>query len=60
MSEIMTVRHLFGPGPTNPYPEATEALARPLLGHLDPQFLAVMDSACDGLRKVWGLSLIHI
>ena len=54
MSEIMTVRHLFGPGPTNPYPEATEALARPLLGHLDPQFLAVMDSACDGLRKVWG------
>ena len=32
-------RHLFGPGPSNPYPEATNALARPLLGHLDPAFL---------------------
>lgn len=47
-------RHLFGPGPTNPYPEATEGLARPLLGHLDPAFLAVMDSTCDRLREVWG------
>ena len=24
-------RHLFGPGPSNPYPEATRALAEPLL-----------------------------
>lgn len=48
------VRHLFGPGPTNPYPEATEALARPLLGHLDPEFLKIMDSACAGLRREWG------
>ncbi|PVG84181.1 alanine--glyoxylate aminotransferase [Nocardioides gansuensis] len=47
-------RHLFGPGPTNPYPEATEALARPLLGHLDPAFLALMDETCDRLREVWG------
>lgn len=47
-------RHLFGPGPSNPYPEATTALAAPLLGHLDPVFLAVMDSACDGLRAVYG------
>ena len=47
-------RHLFGPGPTNPYPEATAGLARPLLGHLDPAFLAVMDETCDRLREVWG------
>ena len=47
-------RHLFGPGPSNPYPEATAALGHPLLGHLDPAFLDVMDSACDGLRTVWG------
>ena len=47
-------RHLFGPGPTNAYPEATEALARPLLGHLDPQFIAVMDETCDRLRTAWG------
>ncbi|MGH3413683.1 MAG: pyridoxal-phosphate-dependent aminotransferase family protein [Marmoricola sp.] len=51
---MITERHLFGPGPTNPYPEATEALARPLLGHLDPVFLQLMDAACDGLREVWG------
>jgi alanine-glyoxylate transaminase/serine-glyoxylate transaminase/serine-pyruvate transaminase len=47
-------RHLFGPGPTNPYPEATLALAAPLLGHLDPVFLELMDETCDMLRQVWG------
>ena len=47
-------RHLFGPGPTNTYPEASLALSRPLLGHLDPAFLAEMDHACEGLRRVWG------
>lgn len=47
-------RELFGPGPCNPYPEATEALGRPLLGHLDPEFLAILDRTCDSLRGVWG------
>ena len=47
-------RHLFGPGPSNPYPEATSALAGPLLGHLDPEFLRVMDETCEMLRTVWG------
>lgn len=47
-------RHLFGPGPSNTYPSATQALAAPLLGHLDPVFLDIMDSACDGLRAVFG------
>lgn len=51
---MITERHLFGPGPCNPYPEATEGLARPLLGHLDPVFLQIMDEVCDGLREVWG------
>ena len=50
----LTSRHLFGPGPGNPYPEATAALAHPLLGHLDPAFLALMDETCDHLRRVWG------
>ena len=50
----MAERHLFGPGPGNPYPEATLALAAPLLGHLDPDFLAIMDETCDLLRHVWG------
>src|SRR4051794_38876247 len=47
-------RHLFGPGPSNPYPEATLALAAPILGHLDPAFLALMDETCELLRQVWG------
>ncbi len=51
---MITERHLFGPGPSNPYPEATDALARPLLGHLDPAFLEIMDEACEMLRTVWG------
>src|SRR5688572_8257911 len=49
-------RHLFGPGPSNPYPEATRALAEPLLGHLDPEFLRVMDETCEMLRTAWGTS----
>ncbi|MDQ6839866.1 MAG: alanine--glyoxylate aminotransferase family protein [Actinomycetota bacterium] len=47
-------RILMGPGPSMPYPEATEALSRPLLGHLDPAFLAILDETCDRLRTVWG------
>ncbi|MEO9322132.1 alanine--glyoxylate aminotransferase family protein [Nocardioides sp. C4-1] len=47
-------RRLFGPGPSNPYPEATAALGLPLLGHLDPAFVAMMDETCDMLRTVWG------
>jgi len=45
-------RTLLGPGPTNPYPEATVALAQPLLGHLDPMFLALLDETCERLRAV--------
>ena len=47
-------RRLFGPGPSNPYPEATAALGLPLLGHLDPVFLDIMDETCRMLREVWG------
>lgn len=47
-------RMLLGPGPANPYPEATQALAAPLLGHLDPDFLRMLDETCDRLRTVWG------
>jgi aspartate aminotransferase-like enzyme len=46
-------RVLMGPGPSNPYPEATAALAAPMLGHLDPIFLGILDDTCDRLRQVW-------
>jgi alanine-glyoxylate transaminase/serine-glyoxylate transaminase/serine-pyruvate transaminase len=47
-------RLLMGPGPSNPYPEATAALGFPMLGHLDPEFLRILDETCDRLRAVWG------
>ncbi|HUQ39054.1 MAG TPA: alanine--glyoxylate aminotransferase family protein [Acidimicrobiales bacterium] len=46
-------RILMGPGPSNPYPEAVAALGRPMLGHLDPEFLAVLDETCERLRTVF-------
>jgi len=46
-------RVLMGPGPCNPYPEVVEAFTRPLLGHLDPDFLVVLDETCDRLRTVF-------
>src|ERR1700694_1933826 len=46
-------RILMGPGPCNPYPEAIEAFTRPMLGHLDPEFLALLDETCERLRTVW-------
>jgi alanine-glyoxylate transaminase/serine-glyoxylate transaminase/serine-pyruvate transaminase len=46
-------RLLLGPGPSNPYPEVIEAFARPVLGHLDPDFLAVLDEIGDRLRAVF-------
>src|SRR5439155_15317026 len=46
-------RILMGPGPSNPYPEVTAALARPVLGHLDPEFLALLDETCARLRSAF-------
>ena len=45
---------LMGPGPCNPYPEVMEAFARPVLGHLDPDFISLMDEVGDRLRIVFG------
>ncbi len=47
-----TDRLLLGPGPSNPYPEVMAGLARPLLGHLDPEFLACIDETCAPAHRV--------
>lgn len=44
----------MGPGPCNPYPEAVAALGRPMLGHLDPEFIALLDETNEQLRTVFG------
>ena len=46
-------RILMGPGPGNPYPEVIEAFGRPVLGHLDPDFIALLDEVNDRLRQVF-------
>ena len=46
-------RLLMGPGPSNPYPEVVTAYSQPLLGHLDPEFLRILDETCDRLRTVF-------
>src|SRR5438067_12673654 len=46
-------RILMGPGPSNPYPEVMAALARPVLGHLDPEFLDLLDETAARLRTVF-------
>lgn len=50
---VLSDRILMGPGPCNPYPEAVAALGRPMLGHLDPDFLTILDETCDRLRTVF-------
>ena len=46
-------RLLLGPGPSNAYPEVLAALGRPLVGHLDPEFLRILDETSDRLRTVF-------
>lgn len=42
-SFIPTVRTLMGPGPSDVHPRILGALGRPTIGHLDPEFVAMMD-----------------
>jgi alanine-glyoxylate transaminase/serine-glyoxylate transaminase/serine-pyruvate transaminase len=46
----------MGPGPSNPYPEVLLAMARPMLGHLDPVFIELLDDTNDRLRQVFRTS----
>ena len=50
---VISDRLLLGPGPSNPYPEAVAALGRPMLGHMDPEFIAIMDETMARLRTVF-------
>jgi alanine-glyoxylate transaminase/serine-glyoxylate transaminase/serine-pyruvate transaminase len=54
MLQTIEPRLLLGPGPSPVHDRILAALAQPTLGHLDPQFLALMDGVNEGLRKVFG------
>lgn len=46
-------RVLMGPGPSNPFPSVIEAMTRPVLGHLDPKFLEILDETNELLRRAF-------
>jgi len=50
--ETMDSVLLMGPGPSSVHPQVYKALAKPTVGHMDPQFLALMDDLKDKLRKL--------
>ena len=43
----------MGPGPTNAHPRVLSAQSLPLLGHLHPPFIAIMDEIQQGLRYLF-------
>ncbi|WP_025322950.1 pyridoxal-phosphate-dependent aminotransferase family protein [Deferrisoma camini] len=43
-------RILMGPGPSDIHPRVLQALSRPTVGHLDPEFVRMMDELKDLLR----------
>ncbi|SVD54172.1 uncharacterized protein METZ01_LOCUS407026, partial [marine metagenome] len=48
-----TPRTLMGPGPSDVNPRVLTALARPTIGHLDPEFLRLMDEIKALLQGVF-------
>ncbi|KZX47381.1 alanine--glyoxylate aminotransferase family protein [Haloarcula hispanica] len=43
-------RTLMGPGPSDVHPRVLKAMSTPLVGHLDPSFIEIMDEVQDLLR----------
>lgn len=43
----------MGPGPSGAHPRVLRAMTEPLLGHLDPDFLRIMDACREKLRAVF-------
>jgi alanine-glyoxylate transaminase / serine-glyoxylate transaminase / serine-pyruvate transaminase len=46
-------RYLFGPGPSMVHPRVYEALAKPIVGHLDPYFIQVMGEVQQLLKMAY-------
>jgi alanine-glyoxylate transaminase / serine-glyoxylate transaminase / serine-pyruvate transaminase len=47
------IRTLLGPGPSPVHPRVLNALSLPVVGHLDPKFLEIMDQSMAMLREVF-------
>ena len=44
---------LMGPGPSNVDPRVLASMAKPILGHLDPDYLEIMNETMELLRYVF-------
>src|SRR5579885_3519273 len=51
-----SARVLLGPGPSNVHPRVMKAMLSPVVGHLDPDFIRVMDDIKKMLRIVFSTS----
>jgi alanine-glyoxylate transaminase/serine-glyoxylate transaminase/serine-pyruvate transaminase len=49
-------RYLFGPGPTTVDPRVYQALSKPIVGHLDPYFIQVMQDVQELLKAPYGIT----
>lgn len=47
-------RILLGPGPSDAHPQTLQAQALPLIGHMDPEFVRIMNEVAELLREVYG------
>ena len=52
-SFIPPKRLLMGPGPSDAPPSVLNAMSQPLIGHLDPSFVQMMEEIKDMLRQVF-------
>jgi len=46
-------RFLMGPGPSEVNPRVLQALSTPMIGHLDPQFIQIMDEVMEMSRELF-------
>ena len=46
-------RMLMGPGPSDAHPRVLKAMSTPLIGHLDPDFVAIMDEVKKMVQKTF-------
>jgi len=46
-------RILLGPGPSNIHPRVQMAMLAPMVGHLDPYFITIMEDTMELLRQVF-------
>src|SRR5690625_620427 len=55
MVKVLNVptRTLLGPGPSDVHPRVLQAMATPMVGHMDPEFIRVMDEVMNLMRYVF-------